>query len=1029
MAIVGTAFVRLRVIGDKLGKDISDATKKAVQDAAPDLNESGKGAGEHVGEGLGEKVESTAREQMDRIGDQIGDTLGRAMGDALGRSLRRRVGDSFRNGFQGIESKLAPIKAKVQPVFEKFGEDWGKATSKKFEGLFKKALIPGIALIATALPSALAFVGAGVGALAATAVTALASLGPAFAGAGLAGLAAFGTVKIAAGLIGLALKQQTPQLLDYQDRLNKFKTTIAAPIQDGLLSGLNASMRLLGPVVTALQPQLGAIGTAAGDVAIQFADAIRQGAMMDRLTTILDGNARAITGFGTGASLLGQAFIVLFSHLTPIVDYLATGATELGQWALNAILASEASGGLDAFITRMFNSMTFFVGILVDFGAGIANVFRAAFEASGGMIGNLAQVASNFRDWTGDPGNQERMVSFFDRMRVIAAQVLGVLKDIAGAALHGLDGTSVERFSNTLGTLQSLGAPIAAAFRQIQDAAGPQLLVAFQNFVNLITQLANSGVLGTVTLALSNLFAIISTLLTIPGIGQLLAFGAGLLAIYKTVSLLWTVLGPVVNILFAVGKLLFGLASILVEAFGIVPILIAAVVAGLIYFFAFTDTGRAIVAAAWHAIQAVIGVAVDAIVTAFHWVIDTAKELWSWIQTTAQGIWSAVSTAFGAVRDTVMTVFGAVRDFIVGVFSAIWGFVQPILSGIASFFQAVFSVIATIVETYLNIVFAIFSRVFPLLMLPIRIFYGLAILFFQLLFDGIVVILNFLSGVITAIWNAIFAFMSGVIGGVVDVVVAGWNLLYNFVAGILAGLWSVVVGAWNAISDAVSTAMSAVWGVVTAVWNAVSGFIGGVLDAIGSRISSVWSGFSGVVSGALDAVLRVVTSGWNSVVDFVQGALDRIGGIVSNIWGGLESLGSGIVSGLKIALNGVIDAVNVVIGGINDAIDLANKLPGPDIPTIAKIPRLAKGGTVLPTASGTLAMIAEAGRPERVEPLDAQGLSVRDRAIIDRLSGGSNGPANVTVMIGTRELTELVDFVVEEREDNLSDRLLTGTKG
>jgi hypothetical protein len=52
---------------------------------------------------------------------------------------------------------------------------------------------------------------------------------------------------------------------------------------------------------------------------------------------------------------------------------------------------------------------------------------------------------------------------------------------------------------------------------------------------------------------------------------------------------------------------------------------------------------------------------------------------------------------------------------------------------------------------------------------------------------------------------------------------------------------------------------------------------------------------------------------------------------------------------------------------------------------------MADGGIVRPSAAGTFARLAEAGRSERVEPLDPEGLSVRDRAIIDRLSGGGAG--------------------------------------
>ena len=73
---------------------------------------------------------------------------------------------------------------------------------------------------------------------------------------------------------------------------------------------------------------------------------------------------------------------------------------------------------------------------------------------------------------------------------------------------------------------------------------------------------------------------------------------------------------------------------------------------------------------------------------------------------------------------------------------------------------------------------------------------------------------------------------------------------------------------------------------------------------------------------------------------------------------------------------------------------------------------LARGGIVPATSDGTLAMIGEAGRPERVEPLDPDGLSKRDKAMIQMLSGGATGGINITVNpspgMDERELAALV---------------------
>ena len=64
---------------------------------------------------------------------------------------------------------------------------------------------------------------------------------------------------------------------------------------------------------------------------------------------------------------------------------------------------------------------------------------------------------------------------------------------------------------------------------------------------------------------------------------------------------------------------------------------------------------------------------------------------------------------------------------------------------------------------------------------------------------------------------------------------------------------------------------------------------------------------------------------------------------------------------------------------------------------IPRIPVLAKGGIIMPSAGGTLATIGEAGRPERVEPLDPDGLSKRDKAMIKLLSSGQGAGMTVNV--------------------------------
>jgi murein DD-endopeptidase MepM/ murein hydrolase activator NlpD len=93
---------------------------------------------------------------------------------------------------------------------------------------------------------------------------------------------------------------------------------------------------------------------------------------------------------------------------------------------------------------------------------------------------------------------------------------------------------------------------------------------------------------------------------------------------------------------------------------------------------------------------------------------------------------------------------------------------------------------------------------------------------------------------------------------------------------------------------------------------------------------------------------------------------------------------------------------------------------------------LATGGVVRSTPGGVMAMLAEGGKHERVEPLDSQGLSARDYAMIEALtkrSGGGSGAVQVRVFIGDRELRDIVRYEVSDNNRVLARDLSIGRRG
>lgn len=210
------------------------------------------------------------------------------------------------------------------------------------------------------------------------------------------------------------------------------------------------------------------------------------------------------------------------------------------------------------------------------------------------------------------------------------------------------------------------------------------------------------------------------------------------------------------------------------------------------------------------------------------------------------------------------------------------------------------------------------------------------------------------------------------------------------------------------------------------VWADVVEFIQNALEGMGAffknifeNIVSFFTTLGTNISESWSTTVEGLKQVWDNVAGWFEDAFDNIGNFFKDVWNGITDFFKFVVNGW---LGIVEDFINFFIDGLNGMIKLANgglgflgDLIGQEleIGLIGKVtlPRLAAGGVVSPSRGGTLAQIAEAGKPERVEPLDQNGLSKRDYALISALRSGGGG-MNITVNpapgMDERELAALV---------------------
>jgi phage-related protein len=415
------------------------------------------------------------------------------------------------------------------------------------------------------------------------------------------------------------------------------------------------------------------------------------------------------------------------------------------------------------------------------------------------------------------------------------------------------------------------------------------------------------------------------------------------------------VLGPITGFLLAFGLIK---AILIAAAYVIGGILIAAFNA-LVTIFGILSTAVKVFTAVFRLLSAaLIANPIAAVVLAIVALVAIFVTLYKKneaFRELVDKVWAAVKDAIGSAFEVIKDIFGKlaeigmkVWDFFLDALKLVWG----------------------LVEDYFKLVFGFWKAI-------VEIIIGIGLIIWDFLFDKI-----------KAVWE----------------LVSGWwnETILPFITAIVTKVAEFGAKIWDWVSEKII----AIWAVVTGYWDkTIYPFVSNIVKNVKDRAGAIWDFISGTIGGV-----------WTKVTDFFTKTIyPFISGIGANIAKFAKGMWDGLKNGLESVVNFIIRGVNLIIKGINLLIRAANRVKiGDDIKEISEIlpVNFAKGGIVPATPGGMLARIGEAGRAERVEPLDPDGLSKRDKAMIQMLSGGAGGGTTINVYpsqgMNESELAEIV---------------------
>lgn len=766
--------------------------------------------------------------------------------------------------------------------------------------------------------------------------------------------------------IAEAMKDLGPNTRDAataMGELAKSYQPIRESVQERMWENMARPIKLIGeqylPIVTR---GMNLTGDAMNKVLHNLAGFMLLEQTQARIGRIMVRNAAITESFGNAGVASFRVFIALADAAG---DTAVRMARDFAKWMDDLAVKIETnSARIGAFADRAYNLFLRVKDALTDWGVALFNVFRATIPLSNSLGASFAKIGEEFRKWTENPENFQKMVGYFERMQPVLSKLWTLTVELGAALIRLSDnpnfGKMLDMFIQAVPALEGLAS----------SASG--LMVPLASIIVSLIQIADNfnifGPVSAILWAIAGILHVVAAALNaIPDpIMDIIAFvviwGLAIRKVHAVLQALGfskglaPILGWIIKIVAGFGKmagaaLMAGAKMALAWLIGLGPIgwviiAIMAVVAVFVLLYMKCEWFRNAVQAVWEAIKAgAIGVwngiksAAEGIGNAWNSAVESIKNAWNSVVSFFQGIWNGIVSGATTAGNWIKTAWNGVTSFFSELISAIgnafsvgWNYIKAMVAPVVSFIVAVWGGIVGLFQAVWNVIISIFQLAWAVIRLIVNVAIAVIGFIIQGLVNLVMSVLNPIISFFQMAWQ-IIQMLVGIAIEMIKVKIQQIMAVVQFVLGIVQSIFSA---AWSVITSIVSSAVSAIGAVI----NVISSVVSAVLGVAQGIFSAIWAAIVGIVQGAISGMAGII----NTITGIVSGVMNTVSGIWNSVWSGMQSFVMGIINAITGALNGIASVVSSITSGISN---VASKLPG-----------LAAGGTV---TSGMTAMIGEVG--------------------------------------------------------------------
>ena len=680
------------------------------------------------------------------------------------------------------------------------------------------------------------------------------------------------------------------------------------------LTGVKYDINNLSDVynaIHAIQENLDITGTTAKEAASTFSGSFES--MKAAAQNVLGKLALGENILPSLHALLKTTSTFLFDNFLPMIGNVFSG---LGLVLTEGIsqIASQLFG--DAFGSAVFDQL-----------AHVTGIFETFFD----MIFGSMDKEGNFEildalGFSEDAANQiiniaDNIRVTFENIGVVAGNVASIVVDFVGDLLGIKDGEQ---------GVNLLGIAFEGITGFIRDAS--ESLSKFTSWLKdspLALDVLKSAVVG-ITSAWAGykaVLAVIKGIETIRNATLAITNGLMLAQFVRTGALTTAEAANAAATMGASGA--FGIFNAVLSAnpIGLIVTAVAALTAGLVWFFTQTETGQKI----WAAF-------VDWIKEAWQGIADFFVGLWSGISEGASNLWDGIVTTWNAYIESLKVMWNGVVTF----FSDLWESIKEAASvAWTAITMVVMAIVQPFIDGFLNVwnnISAGLTQIWE----GIKMIFQGAWEFIKSIFLGAILIIidlvtgnfNQLGADLSLIWegiqNGISLMWEGIktfFSGIVDAIVGYGIAVFENFSSVLSAIWEFIKSAASATWEWIkSTVTSLITGLVQGaqnIWDGFMNFLSSLWEGIKSTASNAWSSLASSVLNIINGLISGAQNAWNSMSNAVSSLVSNVTGFFNQLWnidlfGAGKAILQGFLDGLQSMWSSVTDFVGGIAGWIRD---------------------------------------------------------------------------------------------------------------